>query len=39
MKARNLFVNCLENQGVVYIFGIPGEENLDFLESFRGSSI
>jgi len=39
MKASDLFVRCLENEGVEYIFGIPGEENLDFLESLRGSSI
>ena len=29
----------LENEGVRYIFGIPGEENLDFLDSLKGSSI
>jgi len=39
MKASDLLVECLENEGVEYIFGIPGEENLDFLESLRGSSI
>ena len=39
MKASDLLVKCLENEGVEYIFGIPGEENLDFLESLRGSSI
>ena len=39
MKASDLFVKALENEGVEYIFGIPGEENLDFLESLRGSSI
>jgi len=39
MKASTLFVKALENEGVEYIFGIPGEENLDFLESLRGSSI
>jgi len=32
-------VKALENEGVEYIFGIPGEENLDFLDSLRGSSI
>ncbi len=26
MKASELFVKCLENEGVEYIFGIPGEE-------------
>lgn len=39
MKSSDLFVNCLENEGVKYIFGIPGEENLDLLESIRNSSI
>ncbi len=39
MKASDLFVKCLENEGVKYIFGVPGEENLDFLESLRSSSI
>lgn len=39
MKASDLFVEALENEGVSYIFGVPGEENLDFLESLRTSSI
>ena len=39
MKASDLFVKCLENEGVEYIFGVPGEENLDMLESLRTSSI
>ena len=39
MKASDLFVQSLEKEGVEYIFGIPGEENLDFLESLRGSKI
>ena len=39
MKASDLFIKALENEGVEYIFGIPGEENLDFLDSLRGSSI
>ena len=39
MKASDLFVKALENQGVEYIFGIPGEENLDVLESLRTSKI
>jgi len=38
MKASDLVVRCLENEGVEYIFGIPGEENLDLLESLRRSS-
>lgn len=39
MKTSDLFVQCLENEGVEYVFGIPGEENLDFLESLRSSKI
>lgn len=39
MKTSDLFVKALENEGVKYIFGIPGEENLDFLDSLRHSSI
>lgn len=39
MKTSDLFVKALENEGVKYIFGIPGEENLDFLDSLKGSSI
>ncbi|MDP7158354.1 MAG: thiamine pyrophosphate-binding protein, partial [SAR324 cluster bacterium] len=39
MKASDLMVKCLEAEGVEYIFGIPGEENLDLLNSLRGSSI
>ena len=37
MKASDLFIQALENEGVEYIFGIPGEENLDLLESLRKS--
>ncbi|MDQ3583229.1 MAG: thiamine pyrophosphate-binding protein, partial [Pseudomonadota bacterium] len=39
MKASDLFVRCLEDEGVGYIFGVPGEENLDFVESLRTSHI
>ncbi|MBT4861769.1 MAG: acetolactate synthase large subunit [Gammaproteobacteria bacterium] len=39
MKASDLFVKCLENEGVEYIFGIPGEENLDVMDSLIGSDI
>ena len=39
MKGSDLFVKALEKEGVEYIFGIPGEENLDFLESLRQSDI
>ncbi len=38
-KASDLLVAALENEGVERIFGIPGEENLDFVESLRTSSI
>src|SRR5690606_26006977 len=37
MKASDLFIKALENEGVEYIFGLPGEENLAFLESIRQS--
>ncbi|KAK9840915.1 hypothetical protein WJX81_000140 [Elliptochloris bilobata] len=37
MKASDLFVRALENENVDYIFGVPGEENLDFVESLRSS--
>jgi acetolactate synthase-1/2/3 large subunit len=39
LKASDLFIQALEAEGVEYIFGIPGEENLDFLNSLRDSSI
>ncbi len=39
MKAAELFVKCLENEGVEYIFGIPGEENLDVMDALLDSSI
>ena len=39
MKASDLFVQALEAEGVEYIFGVPGEENLDLMESLRTSSI
>lgn len=39
MKASDLFIRALESEGVEYVFGIPGEENLDLLESLRTSSI
>ena len=38
-KASDLFVQALEAEGVEYIFGVPGEENLDMVESLRASSI
>jgi acetolactate synthase-1/2/3 large subunit len=39
MKASDLFAQCLENEGVDYIFGMAGEENLDLLESIRKTKI
>lgn len=39
MKASDLMVKALENEGVETIYGIPGEENLDFLNSLIDSSI
>ena len=39
MKGSDLLVAALENEGVERIFGLPGEENLDLLESVRRSSI
>lgn len=38
-KGADLLVRALENEGVERVFGVPGEENLDVLESLRGSSI
>lgn len=38
-KASDIVVQCLESEGVEYVFGIPGEENLDLLESLRKSRI
>ena len=39
MKASDLFLRCLEAEGVEYIFGIPGEENADVMMSLLDSSI
>ncbi len=39
MKGSDLFVKCLENEGVEYIFGVPGEEVLDLLDSLSRSKI
>ncbi len=39
MKAAELFIKCLENEGVEYIFGIPGEENLDVMDALLDSPI
>ncbi|MDB2385423.1 acetolactate synthase large subunit [Polaribacter sp.] len=37
MKTSDLIIKSLENEGVTYIFGLPGEENLDLLESLSKS--
>jgi acetolactate synthase I/II/III large subunit len=39
MNTAELLVRCLENEGVKYIFGLPGEENLHILEALKTSSI
>ena len=39
IKASDLFVKALEAEGVEQIFAVPGEENLDLVESLRTSSI
>ena len=38
-KGSDLLVAALENEGVDRIFGVPGEENLDVVESLRHSGI
>ncbi len=37
MKASDLLVKCLEEEGIEYIFGVPGEENADFMMSLEQS--
>ena len=37
MKASDLLVKCLEQEGIRYIFGVPGEENADFMLSLEKS--
>ena len=39
MRAADLFVKCLEAEGVEFIYGIPGEENLDVMDALLDSSI
>jgi acetolactate synthase I/II/III large subunit len=39
MNTAKLLVQCLENEGVEYVFGLPGEENLHVLQALRNSSI
>lgn len=37
MKASDLLIQCLETEGIEYVFGVPGEENADFLLSLEQS--
>src|SRR3989304_360299 len=39
MKAAELFVRCLEHEGVKFLFGLPGEENLDIMDCMLDSNI
>jgi len=39
MKAAELLVRCLENEGVEFIFGLPGEENIDVMDALLDSPI
>jgi len=39
MKAAELLVRCLENEGVQMVFGLPGEETLELMDALLGSSI
>jgi len=39
LTGGELFVKCLENEGVEYIFGVPGEENIDMLDALIASPI
>ena len=38
MTASELFVRCLEEEGIEYIFGVPGEENADFMMALERSA-
>ncbi|HEY9657976.1 MAG TPA: acetolactate synthase large subunit, partial [Allocoleopsis sp.] len=39
MNTAEMLVRCLENEGVQYVFGLPGEENLHVLQALKNSSI
>jgi Thiamine pyrophosphate-requiring enzymes [acetolactate synthase, pyruvate dehydrogenase (cytochrome), glyoxylate carboligase, phosphonopyruvate decarboxylase] len=39
LSVAQFFVRCLENEGVQYIFGIPGEENIHLIDALKNSSI
>src|ERR671918_1626152 len=38
-KTSDVFVECLEAEGVRFVFGIPGEETLDLIQALANSSI
>ncbi|PJA56017.1 hypothetical protein CO165_00505, partial [Candidatus Roizmanbacteria bacterium CG_4_9_14_3_um_filter_33_18] len=38
MNSAELFIKCLESEGIKYIFGVPGEENLRLLQAIKESS-
>ena len=38
-RASDVFVECLEAEGVTHVFGIPGEETLDLNQSLANSSV
>jgi acetolactate synthase-1/2/3 large subunit len=38
-NVAQLLVECLEHEGVEYVFGLPGEENLETIDALVGSSI
>src|SRR5699024_1461761 len=39
MNVSELLVKCLEQEGVEYVFGVPGEENIDLMDAFYDSDI
>ncbi len=39
MNAAELLVRCLENEGIEAIFGIPGEENIDVMDTLLDSTV
>ena len=39
MRASDLLIRCLENEGVRHVFGVPGEENLDVMDALSDSSL
>ncbi len=39
MRSAEILLKCLENEGVEYIFGVPGEENIDMMDALLDSKI